>query len=64
MEYQQESVEMTMANVSSMMQKLAQIKAMVEAGGEASKEIAESWVASKLTIAEDYISSVQKYLSS
>jgi hypothetical protein len=64
MEYQQESVEMTMTNVSSMMQKLAQIKAMVEAGGEASKEIAESWVASKLTIAEDYISSVQKYLSS
>jgi hypothetical protein len=64
MQYQQESVEMTMANVSSMMQKLAQIKAMVEAGGEASKEIAESWVASKLTIAEDYISSVQKYLSS
>jgi hypothetical protein len=64
MEYQQESVEMTMANVSSMMQKLAQIKAMVEAGGGASKEIAESWVASKLTIAEDYISSVQKYLSS
>jgi phage/plasmid primase-like uncharacterized protein len=45
MEYQQESVEMTMTNVSSMMQKLAQIKAMVEAGGEASKEIAESWVA-------------------
>ena len=64
MEYQQESVEMAMTNVSSMMQKLAQIKAMVEAGGEASKEIAESWVASKLTIAEDYISSVQKYLSS
>jgi hypothetical protein len=64
MEYQQESVDMTMTNVSSMMQKLAQIKAMVEAGGEASKEIAESWVASKLTIAEDYISSVQKYLSS
>lgn len=63
MEYQEESVEMTMVNVSSMMQKLAQIKAMVEAGGEAPKELTEAWVASKLTIAEDYISTVHTYLS-
>lgn len=64
MEYQQESVEMTMVNVSSMMQKLQEIKAMVDAGGETSKEITEAWVAAKLTIADDYITTVHKYLSS
>ncbi len=63
MDHQKESVEMTMTNVSSMMQKLAQIKAMVDAGGEARMDIAEAWVASKLTIAEDYISTVHTYLS-
>jgi len=64
MEYQKESVEMTMTNVSSMMKKLQEIKAMVDAGGEASAEITEAWVAAKLTIADDYITTVHKYLSS
>ena len=64
MEYQQESVEMTMTNVSSMLKKLQEIKAMIDAGGEPSAEITEAWVAAKLTIAEDYISTVHTYLSS
>lgn len=64
MEYQKESVEMTMTNVSSMLKKLQEIKAMIDAGGEASAEVTEAWVASKLTIADDYISTVHKYLSS
>lgn len=62
-EYHQESVEMAMINLSSMMKKLEEIKAMVEAGGEAPMEVTESWVAAKLTIAEDYISTVHKYIS-
>jgi len=62
-DYQEEAVEMAMINVSSMMKKLQEIKAMVDAGGEAPMEITESWVAAKLTIAEDYISTVHTYLS-
>jgi len=64
MEYQKESVEMTMTNASSMLKKLQEIKAMIDAGGKASAEVTEAWVASKLTIADDYISTVHKYLSS
>ncbi len=62
-DYQEEAVEMAMINISSMLIKLEQIKALVEAGGEAPMEITESWVAAKLTIAEDYISTVHTYLS-
>ena len=62
-DYHQEAVEMAMINLSSMTKKLEEIKAMVEAGGEAPMEVTESWVAAKLTIAEDYISTVHKYLS-
>ncbi|MEY4570998.1 MAG: Pelagibacter phage [Bacteroidota bacterium] len=63
-DYQEEAVEMAMINISSMMKKLEEIKALVEAGGEAPMEITESWVAAKLTIAEDYVSTVHTYLSS
>jgi hypothetical protein len=63
-DYQEEAVEMAMSNISSMMQKLQQIKGMIEAGDEASMEITEAWVAAKLTIAEDYINTVHTYLSS
>ena len=62
-DYQEEAVEMLMINVASMMQKLAQIKAIVEAGGEAPMEVTEAWVAAKITIADDYITAVHKYLS-
>jgi hypothetical protein len=63
-DYQEEAIEMAMINISSMMKKLEEIKALVEAGGEAPMEITESWVAAKLTIAEDYVSTVHTYLSS
>lgn len=63
-DYQEEAVEMAMSNISSMMQKLQQIKGMIESGDEASMEITEAWVAAKLTIAEDYINTVHTYLSS
>ena len=62
-DYNEEAVEMAMINVSSMMKKLQEIQAMIEGGGEAPMEITEAWVAAKLTIAEDYISTVHKYLS-
>lgn len=63
-DYQEEAIEMAMSNISSMMQKLQQIKGMIESGDEASMEITEAWVAAKLTIAEDYINTVHTYLSS
>lgn len=62
-DYNEEAVEMAMINVSSMMKKLQEIQAMIEGGGEAPMEITEAWVAAKLTIAEDYISTVHTYLS-
>ena len=62
-DYHQEAVEMAMINVSSMMKKLQEIQALIEGGGEAPMEATEAWVAAKLTIAEDYISTVHTYLS-
>ena len=62
-DYHEEAVEMAMINVSSMMKKLQEIQALIEGGGEAPMEATEAWVAAKLTIAEDYISTVHTYLS-
>jgi hypothetical protein len=62
-DYHEEAVEMAMINVSTMMKKLQEIQALIEGGGEAPMEATEAWVAAKLTIAEDYISTVHKYLS-
>lgn len=61
--YHEEAVEMAMINVSTMMKKLQEIQTLIEGGGEAPMEATEAWVAAKLTIAEDYISTVHKYLS-
>ena len=62
-DYHEEAVEMAMINVSTMMKKLQEIQTLIEGGGEAPMEATEAWVAAKLTIAEDYISTVHKYLS-
>jgi hypothetical protein len=62
-DYHEEAVEMAMINISTMMKKLQEIQALIEGGGEAPMEATEAWVAAKLTIAEDYISTVHKYLS-
>jgi len=62
-DYHEEAVEMAMINVSSMMKKLQEIQALIQGGGEAPMEATEAWVAAKLTIAEDYISTVHTYLS-
>lgn len=62
-DYHEEAVEMAMINLSSMMKKLQEIQALIEGGGEAPMEATEAWVAAKLTIAEDYISTVHTYLS-
>jgi hypothetical protein len=63
MDYHEEAVEMAVINILSMSKKLEEIKNMIAAGGEAPMEATEAWVAAKLTIAEDYISTVHTYLS-
>lgn len=58
----QEALEMAMVNLMSIEKSIQDIKKCIEAGTEASDDLTEAWIAAKLTLAEDYMSTISKYL--
>jgi hypothetical protein len=63
-DYQEEAVDMTYQNLSTIKRKAEQLMAMIDANPEAAMEITEPWVAAKITVIDDYIGAVYDYLAS
>lgn len=59
----QEALEMATANLLSIKNSIKEIEAAMAANPEATSDMTEAWIAAKLTIAEDYLSTISKYLA-
>ena len=61
-ESSEEAIEMAMVNLMSIEKSIQDIKKCIQGGSEASDGLTEAWIAAKLTLAEDYMSTISKYL--
>jgi hypothetical protein len=53
---------MAMVNLMSIEKSVQDIKKCIQNGTESADDLTEAWIAAKLTLAEDYMSSISKYL--